>query len=70
MRVKCNIDALIDTGATNNFMTAALAKELLLSRQLFLMPWTVRNVDGTQNKGGDITEYVELEVKTGNKGSP
>ena len=46
-------------------MTPALAKELLLSPSPLSTPCIIRNVDGTQNKGGRITEYVDLEVKTG-----
>ena len=64
------VDALIDTGATNNFMTPALAKELLLSPTPLPKACIIRNVDGTQNKGGHITEYVDLEVKTGQNDSP
>ena len=63
------VDALIDTGATNNFMTPALAKELLLTPTTLSKPRIIRNVDGTQNKGGRITSFVDLEVKTGHDDS-
>ena len=46
-------------------MTTTLAKELLLSPISLPKPWIIRNVDGMPNKGGCITSYVDLEVKTG-----
>ena len=54
--------ALIDSGATKNFMSLQYAKYLQLPikkpaerRQLF-------NVDGTPNKSGDLEYYTDLEV--------
>jgi hypothetical protein len=59
-------DALVDTGAMNNFMTKEQAHRLQLVCHTLDRPRTVRNVDGTTNQGGEIREYVDLEVKTGN----
>ena len=55
-------EALVDTGATHNFITRRLAKEQDCLIQKLYPPRIVRNVDGTPNKGGAITEYVDLEV--------
>jgi hypothetical protein len=58
-------DALVDTGATNNFMTKKQAEQLQLVCRTLERPRIVRNIDGTTNLGGQIQEYVDLEVKTG-----
>ena len=55
-------EALVDMGATHNFMTRRLTKEQDCLIQKLYPPHIVRNVDGTPNKGGEITEYVDLEV--------
>jgi hypothetical protein len=59
--------ALLDSGATKNFITTQYAicalaqipvKQLLQARK-------VCNIDGTPNLGGDITHFTDLEVQTG-----
>jgi hypothetical protein len=57
--------ALVDSGATENFMNLTYAKWLKLlikqmeqSRKLF-------NVDGTENENGELQYYTDLEVRTG-----
>ena len=58
---------LVDSGATNNFIHPRLVKHLSLGTNPLEKPKKVWNVDGTTNKGGELTHYVDLEVKTGNE---
>ena len=59
--------ALLDSGATENFISMQYTKELWLpiKRLQWLQP--VYNVDGTRNKNGDIEHYMDLEMQTGNQ---
>ena len=58
---------LVDSGATNNFIHPCLIKWLGLGNIQLEKPKKVQNIDGTTNIGGDLTHYVDLEVKTGEK---
>ena len=58
---------LVDSGATNNFIHPCLVKRLGLGTNQLDKPKKVWNVDGTTNKGGELTHYMDLEVKTGDK---
>ena len=58
---------LVDSGATNNFIHPRLVKCLSLGTNQLEKPKKVWNMDGTTNKGGELTHYVDLEVKTGSK---
>ena len=57
--------ALIDSGATENFMKLSYAQKLKLLIKELQEPQEVYNVDGTPNKGGEIKYYVDLSVQTG-----
>ena len=59
-------DALVDTGATHNFLSSEFAKQYSLQPLPLQHPHIIRNVDGTANKGGEITHYVDLNVTVGN----
>ena len=59
--------ALLDSGATKNFINMQYAKELRLPIKCLQRSWPVYNVDGTQNKNGDIEHYTDLEMQTGNQ---
>ena len=59
--------ALLDSGATKNFISMQYAKELQLPIKHLQWPRPVYNVDGTQNKNGDIEHYTDLEMQTGNQ---
>ena len=58
--------ALLDSGATENFISMKYANELRLPIKQLQQPRPVYNVDGTRNKNGDIEHYTDLEMQTGN----
>jgi len=60
-RVKVN--ALLDCGATENFIHPRLVKKLKLKTKLLKKPQQVKNVDGTTNKAGVVTKVAILEVR-------
>ena len=59
--------ALLDSGVTENFISMQYAKELQLPIKCLQKPWPVYNVDGTQNKNGDIKHSTDLEMQTGSQ---
>ena len=58
---------LLDSGATENFISMQYAKELWLPIKCLQQPQLVYNVDGTRNKNGDIEHYTDLEMQTRNQ---
>ena len=56
---------LVDSGATDNFVHPRLIRRLALGTQKLEHPRKIWNIDGTNNKAGQITEYVDLSVQTG-----
>ena len=59
--------ALLDSGATENFITTHYANWLRLPIKQLPQARKVCNVNGTSNKQGDITHFTDLEVQTGAK---
>ena len=57
--------ALLDSGATKNFISMQYTKELWLPIKHLQYPQLVYNMDGTWNKNGDIEHYTNLEMQTG-----
>ena len=57
--------ALLDSGATENFIQESYAQKLKLPIKCLLYTWLVYNVDGTLNKNGYIHSYMDLEMQTG-----
>ena len=57
----------MDSGATDNFIHPQLIKRLALGTQKLERARKIWNIDGTNNKAGRITEYVDLSVQTGQK---
>ena len=57
--------ALLDSGATENFINKRYAQWLQLPFKRLVRPRAVYNVDGSKNKQGDIKFYTDLEVQTG-----
>ena len=58
--------ALVDSGATENFMNLQYAKWLRLPIKQMDEPRKLLNVDGTENKSGELRHYTDLQVQTGN----
>jgi hypothetical protein len=56
--------ALVDSGATNNFMHPNFAKRMGLGMKTLPKPKKIFNIDNTTNKSGMITHYLDLDVVT------
>ncbi len=56
--------ALLDLGATENFMSLQYAKYLQLPIKVLPEPQRLFNVDGTRNKAGDLKYYIDLHTRT------
>jgi hypothetical protein len=57
--------ALVDSGATENFMNLTYAKWLRLPIKKLPAPRRLFNVDRTENKSGALQYYTDLQVRTG-----
>jgi hypothetical protein len=59
--------ALVDSGATENFMNLGYTKWLWLPIKRLAFESNLYNVDGTENKSRKLKYYMDLEVQTGAK---
>ena len=66
-RKRAETTALLDSRATENFISMKYVKELRLPIKWLQWPQPVYNVDGTRNKNGDIEHYTDLEMQMGNR---
>ena len=57
------VEALLDSGASGKFIDQDYARKIHAERKNLERPIQVYNVDGTPNKKGTITQYVELEFE-------
>jgi hypothetical protein len=64
---RAETSALLDTGATENFMSLNYAQWMRLPTMALENPRKVFNVDGSENKAGTITHYTDLSVQTGQR---
>jgi hypothetical protein len=64
---KADKSALIDSGATDNFIDEETWKRLGIGKKELARPVTVHNIDGTENKQGKITHYCWLCIAKGEK---
>jgi hypothetical protein len=62
---RAELVALVDLGATENFMNLQYAEYLQLPIKRFTEPRRLLNVNGTPNKGGTLQFYTDLNVQTG-----
>jgi hypothetical protein len=66
-RGTANENALLNSGATENFIDERLVKRLGIGRRRMKHPRRVFNVDGSENKHGTLTHYCLLRIKKGDK---
>ena len=59
------VEALLDSGSTNNFIDATIINRFKLPRIKLDRPRPIRNIDGSLNTVGMITHYVDLTIKYG-----
>ena len=59
--------ALLDSGATENFMNQKYAEWLHLPIKQLENPRPLYNVDGTENRAGALQHYTDLSCQTGNQ---
>jgi hypothetical protein len=59
--------ALLDSGATKNFMNLEYTKYLHMPSQRLKEPRKLFNFDGTPNKSGELQFFTDLQVQTGSQ---
>ena len=64
------LKALIDSGAQGTFINQQLATRLGLTTQQLCKAITARNVDGTDNATGNITEITHLDLEVAGRIEP
>ncbi len=56
--------ALVDSGATDCFMSENFVRRMKLGRRPLQKPRKIWNIDNTANHDGPITHYVDLNIQT------
>ncbi len=59
-----DLKGLVDSGATNCFMSPAFIKRMKLGTQPLQKPRKIWNIDNTENKAGLIMHYIDLNIQT------
>jgi hypothetical protein len=59
--------ALLDSGATKNFMNLEYTKYLHMPSHRLKEPRKLFNFDGTPNKSGELQFFTDLQVQTGSQ---
>ena len=62
---RAEVTALVDSGATENFLNLTYTKWLRLPIKKLPHARKLYNVDGTENKGGELQYYTDLPTRTG-----
>ena len=65
--IKTKEKVLLDSSATHNFINYQMAKRLGVTTLNLRTPRKIKNMDLTENHGGDITWYTDLEIAKDNK---
>jgi predicted aspartyl protease len=63
LQIVSEIDALIDSGATENFISPAVIEHFSIPTRPLGKPIDIRNVDGTVNKKGKVTHVADLVLR-------
>src|SRR6266571_8366786 len=58
-----DIKALVDSGATDCFMSENLVRRMKLGKRPLQRPRRIWNIDNTPNQARDITHYTNLEIQ-------
>ena len=61
--------ALVDSGATDNFIDQEVVKKMKMTPQKMDKPRLLYNVDGTENRSGRITHYYDFTAQQGKQES-
>src|SRR6266702_5187481 len=61
-----DIKGLVDSGATDCFMSLAFIKRMRIGVRPLQKPRRIWNIDNMENKAGSITHYIDLSVQTKN----
>ena len=67
---EAQVNVLLDSGATDNLIDRNLITKLGLGTTPLKPPRIVRNVDGSLNKDGTITEQCQLWIRRGKEETP
>ena len=57
------VEGLLDSGASRKFIDHKYATDIHVEKKDLKKPIPVYNVDGTLNKKGTTTQYVELDLE-------
>ncbi len=60
-----NIKALVDSGATDCFMSENFIQQMKLGKRPLQKPRKIWNIDNRANQAGAITHYITLSITTG-----
>ena len=59
-----DIKALVDSGATDCFMSENFIQRMKLGKRPLQKPRKIWNIDNTANQAGEITHYITLNIQT------
>ncbi len=59
-----DIKALVDSGATDCFMSETFIQRMKLGKRPLTKPQKIWNIDNTANQARLITHYVDLQIQT------
>ncbi len=59
-----NLKALVDSGATDCFMSENFVQRMKLGKRLLQKPRKIWNIDNMANQAGAIMHYVDLSMQT------
>ena len=64
---RAEVVALLDLGATENFMNLSYARWLKLPIKKLTQPRKLFNIDNTENVSGELKYYMDLQIQTRGK---